>query len=244
MLFTAPPQFLSTDWLELIIAATIHHEHETLTDLQSSNRLEEFSPDHRPAPQHLMIYTWPNCTLRELSTLLVSAIPSTLPSPAVGTRLAFRLVYPDAREANRSGASRYLQKDLGSVVIGASGERDDVNGVDALDDLSGEPDKKLQDARFIIGDYITCAVLPPGSDGKVAPPPPPSAGMSRSFGPGPPPRENGYGSGYGGRSRGGPREYGIGGGVPSGPWQRGDIPGAPRTGVGYSRGRGRGRGGW
>jgi len=105
--------------------------------------------------------------------------------------------------------------------------------------LEGEPDKTLQDARFVIGDYISCAVFPPLADGAVAPPPSVGAGRGRGgYGDGPP---RGYGGGF--RGRGGPRGGGmfngdrIGGeGVPSGEWRRGE-----RVPDGF-RGRGRGRG--
>ena len=35
--------------------------------------------------------------------------------------------------------------------------------------LEGEPEKTLQEARFVIGDFISCAVFAPGADGSVAP---------------------------------------------------------------------------
>ncbi|KAK1139902.1 hypothetical protein N8T08_011063 [Aspergillus melleus] len=72
-------------------------------------------------PAHLQIYTWQSCTLRELSQLLTSALPSLLPDPAVGTRLCFRLIYPDTKAAASMGPDargRYLSKDMGSVVVG------------------------------------------------------------------------------------------------------------------------------
>lgn len=127
-------------------------------------------------------------------------------------------------------------------------------------ELHGEPDKTLQDVRFVIGDYISCAIFPPLANGAVAPPP--AAGLggrpggggrgggggTRDVGDygsgrsGPAgPRENGYG---GFRGRGGPRggnSFGGGrqgdGGLPSGEWRRGErIP----DGRSYGRGRGRG----
>ncbi|KAF2143479.1 uncharacterized protein K452DRAFT_325994 [Aplosporella prunicola CBS 121167] len=217
----------------------------------SFHRLEEFSPYASSPPPHLQIYTWPTCTLRELTHLLVSALPSVVPSPAIGTRLAFKLIFPDARDAasgRDNGPARYVSKDLGSVVIGAGGPGvdDEANGRSELDRLEGDADKTLHAARFIIGDYVSCAIFPPLSDGSVAPPPPRERysragefGMSR--GGGGPPRENGYGGGYGRRGGGrydGPGRLGSGG-VPSGEWRRGEVPsGGPG---GYGRGRGRGR---
>ena len=107
--------------------------------------------------------------------------------------------------------------------------------------LEGEPDKTLQDARFVIGDYISCAIFPPLADGAVAPPPGRGVGVGRGradYGPG-----RGYGGGF--RGRGGMRGGGMfngdrlgGEGVPAGEWRRGErVPEGPG---GYSRGRGRG----
>lgn len=84
----------------------------------------------------------------------------------------------------------------------------------SLDDA----EKTLADARFVVGDFVDVAILPPLSDGSVAPPvqggrgPPggPIGSGMRAFGP---PRENG-----GGRRGGGPG----GRGLPSGDWKRGE----------------------
>ncbi|KAI6712230.1 sin3-associated polypeptide Sap18 [Diplocarpon mali] len=100
-------------------------------------------------PPHVQIYTWPSCTLRELSHLLTSALPSLLPEPAIGPGSA-------------PGPGRYMSKDLGSVIIGEGGpgilpdeeEAAIVKGGQMAGALGGEPDKTLQDARFVIGDYV------------------------------------------------------------------------------------------
>ncbi|KAF7589216.1 hypothetical protein BBP40_004558, partial [Aspergillus hancockii] len=138
-------------------------------------------PPPAPLPAHLQIYTWQSCTLRELSQLLTSALPSLLPDPPVGTRLCFRLIYPDTKAAASMGPDargRYLSKDMGSVVIGP---RDSPHREENDDEGAGprsgplrlqgnDADKTLQDMRFVIGDYIDCAILPPLEDGSVAPP--------------------------------------------------------------------------
>lgn len=148
-------------------------------------------------------------------------------------------------------------KELGSVVVGDGGpgilpdeeEAGIVAGGQMAGPLGGEPEKTLQDARFVIGDYVSCAILPPLANGAVAPPP---AGATRGgFGGRPQmggefgrgggfggPRENGFGGGY--RGRGGMRggsSFGQGS-VPSGEWRRGE-----RVPEGPSGGRGRGYGG-
>lgn len=200
-----------------------------------------------PLPPHLEIYTWKSCTLRELSRLLASALPSQLPDPPVGTRLCFRLIYPDTRGATVDGrGGRYLSKDIGSVVIGeeiSGGNGDNNNNAGdsgvpgprrSSQTASDDADKTLADARFVIGDFVDCAILPPLEDGSVAPPvygqrTGPNAvigGGMRAFGP---PRENGFGGRRGGPSRG------SGNGIPSGDWKRGEkLP----EGGGYGRRRG------
>ncbi|OJJ45824.1 hypothetical protein ASPZODRAFT_33472, partial [Penicilliopsis zonata CBS 506.65] len=130
-------------------------------------------------PAHLQIYTWQSCTLRELSQLLTSALPGQLPSPPIGTRLCFRLVYPDTRGAAAMGPDargRYLSKDMGSVIVGdREGKQHDGNeknsdGSARTYRLQGDDaDKMLQDMRFVIGDFVDCAILPPLEDGSIAP---------------------------------------------------------------------------
>ncbi|KAJ5849078.1 hypothetical protein N7534_007767 [Penicillium rubens] len=207
------------------------------------------SPRRTALPPHLEIYTWHSCTLRELSQLLTSALPSLLPDPPVGTRLCFRLIYPDARGAAMGGPDargRYLSRDLGSAIVGPRDSPlhadDDEDKQEArprpgpLRFQGSEADRPLQDARFIVGDYIECAILPPLEDGSVAPalngasgpimgPRGGGGGGMRAF------RDNGYPRGPGRGPRGG------GGGpphMPRGDWHRGErLPEG-----------GRGRRGW
>lgn len=210
-----------------------------------------------PLPSHLEIYTWQSCTLRELSQLLSTALPSQLPDPSVGTRLCFRLIYPDTRGAAADGRGRYLSKDLGSVVIGGDRRDEKSNNHNDVDERQNgaagglgrrrmpedDAEKTLADARFVIGDYVDCAILPPHDDGSVAPPiqggrGPSSAvigGGMRAFGP--PPRENGFGGGGGGRRGPGPRGP-PGGNLPSGDWKRGERLPEAAGGGGWGRRRG------
>ncbi|KAF1927252.1 uncharacterized protein M421DRAFT_65879 [Didymella exigua CBS 183.55] len=233
------------------------------------HRLDEFDPALPRLPTHLQIYTWQSCTLRELCGLFFGALPSLLPQPYAGTRIAFRLVYPDIQGSNRPGAQgRYICRDIGSVIIGArtandesdTGDSDTATVTEALKQLNGDPDKTLGDAKFLIGDYVTCAVLPPLSDGSVPAAPPPASGPGRGAPAG----------GYGGRGDFGFGRGGKGGryderrpfdnrrpsrGVPSGEWRRGEAPperepGSGRGGGGAGAGgldgnwHGRGRGRW
>ncbi|SPQ22490.1 3bd10383-4447-418e-85be-28c76e42f17e [Thermothielavioides terrestris] len=187
---------------------------------------------HRPdefntpsLPPHLSIHTWKNCTLTELSHHMVDASPRILPDPAVGTRLAFRLIYADTRD-RMDRPPRYVVKDLGSVVLGAGGPGAGPDeGVPADEPGEGDGAKTLADARFMTGDYISCAILPPDElTGDVTPassarmgrgagvgeatglmgaPPPPPPARHRDYGPPGAARGRAFG-------RGGSRGYGGG----------------------------------
>jgi histone deacetylase complex subunit SAP18 len=113
------------------------------------------------------MHTWSNCSLKQLALNLSELSVPSLPSPAFGTRLVFQLVFPNLRrtESTPNGPPRYGVKDLGSVVIGAGSTTDEEDATwDRVDE-----DKTLGDARFVVGDYISCAILPPSDDGSVAP---------------------------------------------------------------------------
>lgn len=90
---------------------------------------------------------------------------------------------------------------------------------------AGDDDKTLDDAKFVVGDYFSCVVLPPLSDGSVAP-----ASLARrekhAL------RENGRlaGSAGPGSSLGGSVPF------PAGDWRRGE-----RVPPGPTRPRGGGR---
>lgn len=227
------------------------------------HRPDEFADPYSPPP-HIAIHTWPSATLSELAHQLAAARPQVLPSPAIGTRLSFRLIYYDTRTAGGGGGSaslsaaagRFVVKDLGSVVVGDGGpgisaeaeEMESVGGVTAGSEA--ESSKTLADARFVVGDYISCAILPPSKDdGSVQPAS--AARVGRGFGPGqarstadpgPPPmgasRQNGFGSVS---LRRPPAVFGGGGGagvLPVGEWRRGErLPEGPS-------GRGKGRRRW
>ncbi|KAK0623341.1 Sin3 associated polypeptide p18-domain-containing protein [Immersiella caudata] len=119
----------------------------------------EFSTPHLPT--HISLYTYPTTTLSDLTLQLASVSPSSLPSPSIGTRLVFRLIFSDTgRGPNQP--PRFISKDIGTIVIGAS-EESDVDGY-------GDGGKTLDEARYIVGDYLSCAVLPPNeATGDVVP---------------------------------------------------------------------------
>ena len=186
-------------------------------------------------PPHISVYTWPQCTLSELAMELAAARPSALPYPAVGTRLAFQLVYADLRNIGTgpNAVPRFAVKDLGSIVLGQGlpgSETSELGDTSARQDH--EIGRTLSDARFVVGDYVSCAVLPPLSDGAVAPasnarPIAPTVRDNRGQRGGFLGRENGFGRGGGRGGRGGRRD-GLGASFPMGEWRRGEsLPDAP-----------------
>jgi histone deacetylase complex subunit SAP18 len=179
-------------------------------------------------PDHVEIYTWSDASLQELAQHLIKQLPGLFSDPA-GMRLAFRLVFPDTRAA--AGPPRYMTKELGSVVIGDDGLGQ--NGV-----IGGEADKTLGDARFVIGDYISCAYYSAAEASRAHSPPrgpvrePGGFGGGRGYAREPMgPRDD---FGFGGRGGRGGRGGGFGRGmmgaaVPAGAWSRGErVPEGPR----------------
>ncbi|KAJ4424308.1 hypothetical protein N0V82_001008 [Gnomoniopsis sp. IMI 355080] len=237
------------------------------------HRPDEFSSPV-DLPPHIALHTWPSATLLELTQLIAATSPALLPSPAIGTRLAFRHLYHDVRGPPASASTpRLATQDLGSVVIGDGGPgvATDPDELDmgrlketATVGSSVEAAKTLGDARFVVGDILSVAILPPSAvDGSVASAS--AARMGRGYGVGsgqaslgPTMEADGRGSG---RDRGfgdlrgggyGGRMTGVGGRFerdgrdgrapvpPLGEWRRGErLPDAPSM-----RGRGRGRPRW
>ncbi|KAI1277596.1 Sin3 associated polypeptide p18-domain-containing protein [Xylaria sp. FL0933] len=216
------------------------------------HRPDEFGTD--PLPPSLILHTWHDCTLDELAHHIAAADGDLLPNPAIGTRLAFRLIFQDTR--GQALVNKYTVKELGSVVIGDGGpglSPEDADAERTFDDT--DPDKTLSDARFVVGDYISCAILPPLPDGSVAPAS--SARMGRGTGagesrlavgsaPNEPSRDRDvpfarHGRGRGGIGKGGYEHFnarGPRGGVPLGEWRRGEkLPDMPPAGRPRNRGR-------
>ncbi|CAM1510360.1 Fc.00g006950.m01.CDS01 [Cosmosporella sp. VM-42] len=212
------------------------------------HRPDEFA--YNSLPPSIAVYTWSDCTLNELALELAAADSTILPSPAIGTRLVFQLVFPDLRNASAmsNGPPRFAVKDLGTVVIGEGGPGaetgEDVGMEKSI--LKCDKDKTLSEARFVVGDYVSCAVLPPLLDGSVALASSvrrETAGGVREgrggFRGGFSGRENGSGRGGGRGGRGGWRDGPGGNGFPMGDWRRGE-----RLPDGSGGGRPRGRGRW
>lgn len=165
-------------------------------------RPEEFASS--PLPKHIITYVGPDCSFDDLTLELAAAKSGALPSPAIGTRVAFRLMCPDLRNTSTAPYPQphFAVKELGSVVIGAGGPGVEEAG-DKMTTNNGKGKKTLADIKFVVGDYISCAVFPPLEDGSIVSPtaakgdsvsgprPPAGVGYQGGF----PPRESGAGRG-------------------------------------------------
>ncbi|KAI2612470.1 Sin3 associated polypeptide p18-domain-containing protein [Hypoxylon fragiforme] len=215
------------------------------------HRPDEFTTER--LPPHIGIHAWNDSTLTELTYIIAAAKPNLIPNPAVGTRVAFRLIFPDTR-TNAAGqtTARYSVKDLGSVVIGDGYRGLDPEDIDEEKKLDTEGDKTLLEARFVVGDFISCAILPPLADGSVAPTSSARSGLggtsseSRAMVGRPPgnmfgARERENGNPRSARDRNSGRGYDRFGNrsvIPSGEWRRGErLPEPPAAGRGRREGR-------
>ncbi|CAH1241052.1 histone deacetylase complex subunit SAP18-like [Branchiostoma lanceolatum] len=99
------------------------------------HRPEEFARGNVPSNE-LQIYTWMDCTLKELTGLIKEVNPE---ARRKGTFFDFATAYPDLR---RGG---YRLKEIGSTCSGRKG----------ADDI-----KTLGSQKFQIGDYIDIAITP------------------------------------------------------------------------------------
>ncbi|OQN96206.1 hypothetical protein B0A48_17713 [Cryoendolithus antarcticus] len=214
---------------------------------------EYFSILPEPLQQSsLALYQWSDCTLAQLTrTLMTELNRQGEMEVGVGSRVVYKLIFPDTRaQVSENGRGKWIDKPLGSVVVG--GREAELEDNEAFE---GDSNKTLADARFVIGDYVACAVYNPGPDGRVPPMPATRGGYGAPRGG----RENGFGGGGGGFGRvggwGGEGGYGRGGyggrggmggaAPPVEDWRRGDRPpggGYNGGGGGYNGGGGYGGG--
>ncbi|RKU42222.1 hypothetical protein DL546_001073 [Coniochaeta pulveracea] len=230
------------------------------------HRPDEFSTLSH-LPEHLQLYTTETSTLLELTHLLAAAVPQSLPSPAIGTRVAFRHVYQDTRLPPSYNASshtppppRFISKDIGSLVIGEHGPGvEDDPDLPVHERTASAENKTLGDVKFVGGDYLNCAILPPVPEtgavaslssikvdagtgrrvvGAGAPLPPPGRRENGAYAE-PRGRRDERGGRDWDRNRGPDRDRGFGA-VPNGEWRRGErLPEAAPRGGGRRGGGGR-----
>lgn len=102
------------------------------------------SPETLPTSSEIQIHTWRDATLKELSLLIQSVLPSAANN---NVRFDFRLIYLDLMR----GA--FMPREVGAVF----------NDREGKDDLL-----TLEDLRFVQGDYIDVAIQTTESGAHIA----------------------------------------------------------------------------
>jgi len=102
--------------------------------LNHHHRVDDFTPEHLPTEDEVQIYTWKDATLKEISNLIKEVVQD---ANRPNAKLSFKLVYID----NLRG--KYAFKELGTIHNVTSSEHDEIN---------------LDDARFVIGDFLDVAI--------------------------------------------------------------------------------------
>lgn len=120
--------------------------------INGHHRLEEFSPPRFPVEDEMIVYTWRNATLKELSTLVREVLgENDLPGGVKGTdpvlKFSFNLLYPDSR---RAGA-HFKTKPMGWTFEGGEPEA-------LARQLEDSSEKTLESLSFQPGDFIDVAI--------------------------------------------------------------------------------------
>ena len=120
--------------------------------INGHHRLEEFSPPRFPVEDEMIVYTWRDATLKELSTLVREVLgENDLPGGVKGTdpvlKFSFNLLYPDSR---RSG-SHFKTKPMGWTFEGGEPEA-------RARQLEDSSEKTLESLSFQPGDFIDVAI--------------------------------------------------------------------------------------
>lgn len=121
--------------------------------INGHHRLEDFAPPRFPVEDEMIIYTWKDATLKELSTLVRevlgdSELPGGLKGNDPALKFSFNLLYPDVR---RSGA-HFLTKSMGWTFEGGEPEA-------RAHQLEDSSEKTLESLRFQPGDFIDVAIF-------------------------------------------------------------------------------------
>lgn len=120
--------------------------------INGHHRLDEFSPPRFPVQDEMIVYTWKDATLKELSSLVREVLgDSELPGGLKGTdptlKFSFNLMYPDAK---RPGC-HFLSKSLGWAFEGGEVEA-------RAHQLIDSSTKSLDSLKFVPGDFIDVAI--------------------------------------------------------------------------------------
>jgi histone deacetylase complex subunit SAP18 len=104
------------------------------------HREEEFSYTQQPVEDEVLVHTWRDATLAELTELLAQEHREVRQSE---TKCTFKVVFPN-------GEGKWMSRHLGSTAIGRR----------LADDISTQT---LAQVRFQVGDFMSVAIYPPRS---------------------------------------------------------------------------------
>ncbi|KAK4214516.1 Sin3 associated polypeptide p18-domain-containing protein [Rhypophila decipiens] len=128
--------------------------YRTLAYLRTEELLTE------PLPLHSQIFAWRDTTLKEIAEDLSFDELDILPNPFIGIRLEFRHVFQTPPGPNNQGGA-LTHRYIGSFVFGAGGPG--ASAEEGWDGISHDS-KTLQDIRFVQGDMLICAIMPPDEE--------------------------------------------------------------------------------
>lgn len=104
------------------------------------HREEDFSYTQQPVEDEVLVHTWRDATLAELTELLAQEHREVRQSE---TKCTFKVVFPN-------GEGKWMSRHLGSTAIGRR----------LADDISTQT---LAQVRFQVGDFMSVAIYPPRS---------------------------------------------------------------------------------
>lgn len=121
--------------------------------INGHHRSEEFTPPRFPVEDEMIVYTWKDASLKELSLLVRqvlgdSELPGGLKGNDANLKFSFNLLYPDVK---RQGA-HFIVKSMGWAFEGGEIEAQNLQLVDSSS-------KTLDNFRFVPGDFIDVAIF-------------------------------------------------------------------------------------
>ena len=122
--------------------------------INGHHRLDEFAPPRFPVEDEMIVYTWKDATLKELSILVRevlgdSELPGGLRGNDPNLKFSFNLLYPDIKR--HDSGPHFLMKSLGFAFEGGDSEARAHQLVDSSH-------RTLESLRFVPGDFIDVAI--------------------------------------------------------------------------------------
>ncbi|KAJ3066744.1 hypothetical protein HDU98_009987 [Podochytrium sp. JEL0797] len=119
-------------------------------------RMHRDPREFRDEKNSVVLHTWKDATLRELTYLLADHMPEIIHSDA---RLSFRSVFPDPAKHTSTPSSRSDRSSSHSRPNSLIFHTKDLAQFSNADRLRSEDQKTLEDLKFVIGDMLDIAVV-------------------------------------------------------------------------------------